>query len=41
MKRIVIKVGTAVLTDNNKLAFDRLSNLVDFIAKLKKKKLMK
>ncbi|RXJ99433.1 glutamate 5-kinase [Arcobacter sp. CECT 8986] len=38
MKRIVIKVGTAVLTDDNKLALDRLSNLVDFIAKLKKEK---
>ncbi|WP_419769314.1 MAG: glutamate 5-kinase [Candidatus Marinarcus sp.] len=35
MKRIVLKVGSAVLTQDGKLAFDRLNNLVDLIAKLK------
>ena len=36
MKRLVIKVGTAVLTeDNKKLALDRIQNLVKLIAKLK------
>ncbi|QOG11770.1 glutamate 5-kinase [Arcobacter sp. FWKO B] len=35
MKRIVLKVGSAVLTQDGKLALDRLQNLVDFIAKLK------
>ena len=35
MKRVVIKVGTAVLTQDGKLALDRLENLVDLIAKLK------
>jgi glutamate 5-kinase len=38
MKRIVIKVGSAVLTQDGKLALDRLSNLVDLIATLKNKK---
>lgn len=38
MKRIVIKVGTAVLTQGDSLSFERLDNLVDFIAKLKKEK---
>lgn len=38
MKRLVIKVGTAVLTENNELAINRLNNLVDFIAKLKNEK---
>ncbi|SKB62989.1 glutamate 5-kinase [Malaciobacter marinus] len=37
-KRIVIKVGTAVLTQNNELALERLSNLVDLISKLKNEK---
>jgi glutamate 5-kinase len=37
-KRLVIKVGSAVLTENGKLAFERLSNLVDLIAKLKNEK---
>lgn len=37
MKRIVLKVGSAVLTQDNKLATTRLSNLVDLIAKLKEK----
>jgi glutamate 5-kinase len=35
MKRVVIKVGSAVLTENGALATDRLANLVDFIASLK------
>jgi glutamate 5-kinase len=38
MKRIVIKVGSAVLRQDNHLAVDRLNNLVDLIAKLKKEK---
>ncbi len=36
MKRIVIKVGTAVLTDNNNIAKERMLNLVQFIASLEK-----
>ena len=36
MKRIVIKVGSAVLTENDSVALERLSALVDFIAELKK-----
>lgn len=35
MKRLVIKVGSAVLREDTNLAIDRLNNLVDFIAKLK------
>jgi len=35
-KTIVLKVGSAVLTNNGNLALDRLKNLVDFIAELKK-----
>ncbi len=35
MKRLVIKVGSAVLTEEGTLAMERLGNLVDFIAKLK------
>jgi len=38
MKRLVIKVGTAVLTQNGQLALERLSALVDLIAKLKNEK---
>lgn len=39
MKRLVIKVGTAVLTEENKkLALKRIQNLVDLIAKLKNEK---
>lgn len=39
MKRLVIKVGTAVLTEENKkLALNRIQNLVDLIAKLKNEK---
>lgn len=35
MKRIVLKVGSAVLTEKNRIARDRMQNLVDLIAKLK------
>lgn len=38
MKRLVIKVGSAVLREDSNLALDRLNNLVDLIAKLKKEK---
>ncbi|MFZ9659211.1 MAG: glutamate 5-kinase [Arcobacteraceae bacterium] len=34
-KIIVLKVGSAVLTENGNLALDRLNNLVDFVAELK------
>lgn len=34
-KRIVVKVGSAVLTQNNAVAKERMLNLVTFIAKLK------
>ena len=37
MKRLFIKVGTAVLTDNNRIAKERMLNLVSLIATLKKK----
>ena len=37
MKRIVLKVGSAVLSENNHMAQDRLEALVDFIARLKKR----
>lgn len=37
MKRIVIKVGSGVLTENNQLAKERMLNLVGFIAKLLRK----
>lgn len=36
MKRIVIKVGSAVLTEQNRIARERMQNLVDFIAELRK-----
>lgn len=35
MKRLVVKVGSAVLSEQNRIAKDRMHNLVDFIAKLK------
>jgi len=38
MKRLVVKVGTAVLTQDGKLALDRMKNLVELICKLKKEK---
>ena len=34
MKRIVIKVGSAVLSEQNRIAKERMQNLVDFIARL-------
>jgi glutamate 5-kinase len=37
MKRIVIKVGTAVLTEDNNIAKERMLNLVTLIVMLKKK----
>lgn len=37
MKRIVIKVGSGVLTENNAIAKERMLNLVSLIAKLKEK----
>ena len=36
-KRIVLKVGSAVLTENGKIAHRRLDNLVEFISKLKER----
>ncbi len=38
MRRIVLKVGSAVLTQDGKLALDRLLNLVDLIITLKANK---
>jgi glutamate 5-kinase len=37
MQRIVLKVGSAVLTQNSKIAHRRLDNLVEFIASLQEK----
>jgi glutamate 5-kinase len=37
MKRIVIKVGSAVLTEQNRIARERMQNLVDLLAKLKER----
>ncbi len=37
MKRVVIKVGTAVLTEDNNIAKERMLNLVTLIVMLKKK----
>jgi len=37
MRRIVLKVGSAVLTQNGKIAHRRLDNLVEFISLLKEK----
>ncbi len=37
MRRIVLKVGSAVLTQDGKIAHRRLDNLVEFIASLQKK----
>ncbi len=36
MKRIVVKVGSAVLTQDGKIALERMRALVDFLAELKK-----
>ena len=35
--RVVVKVGSAVLTQDGKIAFKRMQALVDFLAELKKK----
>jgi len=37
MKRIVVKVGSAVLTQDGTIALERMQSLVDFLAELKKK----
>lgn len=37
MRRIVLKVGSAVLTEQNRIARDRMQNLVDLIARLKER----
>ncbi len=37
MQRLVLKVGSAVLTQDGKIAHRRLDNLVEFISQLKKK----
>ena len=37
MRRLVLKVGSAVLTQDGALALDRLKNLVEFISLLKEK----
>jgi len=37
MKRLVVKVGSAVLSEQNRIAKDRMQALVDFIAELKAK----
>lgn len=36
MKRVVVKVGSAVLAQNDAIALDRMRNLVDFLAELRK-----
>ena len=36
MKRVVVKVGSAVLTENGAIALQRMQSLVDFLAQLKK-----
>ncbi len=36
MKRVVVKVGSAVLTQDGTIALDRMRALVDFLAELKK-----
>jgi glutamate 5-kinase len=36
MNRIVVKVGSAVLTQNDSVALERMKELVDFLAELKK-----
>ncbi len=37
MKRVVVKVGSAVLTENNRLAKDRMANLVEFLYALQQR----
>jgi glutamate 5-kinase len=36
MKRVVVKVGSAVLTEQNRIARERMQNLVDLLAELKR-----
>ena len=36
MKRVVVKVGSAVLTENDKIALERMMALVNFLAELRK-----
>ncbi|MCW8896160.1 glutamate 5-kinase [Sulfurimonas sp.] len=36
MKRVVVKVGSAVLTDNDEIALNRMMALVNFLAELRK-----
>jgi len=36
MKRVVVKVGSAILTQNGEIALERMQSLVDFLAELKK-----
>ena len=36
MRRVVVKVGSAVLTQNDTIALDRMRELVDFLAELRK-----
>jgi glutamate 5-kinase len=36
MRRVVVKVGSAVLTQDGAVALERMQNLVDFLAELKK-----
>ncbi len=36
MKRVVVKVGSAVLTENDAIALQRMRNLVDFLVELRK-----
>ena len=37
MRRVVVKVGSAVLTQDGTIALDRMQNLVDFLSELKDK----
>ncbi len=37
MKRVVVKVGSAVLTDNDEIALERMMALVNFLAELRKR----
>lgn len=37
MKRVVVKVGSAVLTQNDAIALDRMRNLVGFLVELRQK----
>ena len=36
MRRVVVKVGSAVLTQNDAIALERMKNLVDFLVELRK-----